>query len=309
MLTLLGVIWGGSFFFIRVAVAEVAPFTIVLARVLIASVMMLALLAILRLPIPRTPRALAPFLMLAILNNVIPMSLIVLGQRQLGAGLAAILNATTPILTVIVANATLRDERMTPNRVLGVLIGLAGVAVIVGPSALTGATGSFASKLAILGASLSYAFAAVWGRRLRSTPPMVTATMQSVMATVVLLPLSLFIDRPWTGGWPSPSVVWSIIALGVLCTGIGYILYFRVLARAGASNVSLVTMIVPVSATLLGFFFLGERLNLNDFAGMALIALAFAAIDGRIFGLLASNRRNRELPSAGSTAIPVGDDV
>lgn len=287
-LLLLGLIWGGSFFFVRVAVAEVPAFTIVLARVAIAAAVMVALVVALRLPLPGSLRSWTPFLIMAVLNNVIPMSLIVLGQRQIGAGLAAILNATTPIFTVIVANALLKDERMTVNRVIGVVIGLFGVAVIVGPSALSGATGSVWAKVAILGAALSYAFANTWGRRLRGYQPMVNATAQSVCSTFVMLPIAILVDQPWQLSMPSASVIWSIVALGVVCTAFGYILYFRILKRAGASNVSLVTMLVPVSATLLGFFFLGERLDLSDFLGMLLIATAFAAIDGRIPALVVS---------------------
>ncbi|RST84533.1 DMT family transporter [Aquibium carbonis] len=282
-LLLLGAIWGGTFVMGRIAVLEIAPITLVLLRVGIAA-------AALHLWLFATGRTFAPALrmagplfLLALFNNVIPFSLIFMGQTELGAGLASILNATTPFWTAIVASAFLPDERLTVNKLAGVLIGILGTAVMVGPGVLASLGGPVWAKLLVLGAALSYAFAFILAKRLSGLAPPIVATGQLTAATVIMLPLALLVDGGSGTADASPKAWAAVLGIALLATAVAYILYFRIIASAGASNASLVTLIVPASAVLLGIVFLGERLELFELAGLALIAGGLVVIDGRLF--------------------------
>jgi drug/metabolite transporter (DMT)-like permease len=248
------------------------------------------------LRMPTTPRIWLAFLAMGALNNLIPFSLIVWGQTRIPSGLASILNATTPLWTVVVAHLLTRDERLTWSRLGGVLLGLAGVVVMIGPAALLGLSLDVLAELAVLGAALSYAFAGVFGRRFRDLPPLVTATGQVTATTVMALPIALALDRPWTGAAPG-AVTWAALAgLALLSTALAYVIYFRILAASGATNLLLVTFLIPVSALVLGTTVLGERLEPRQLAGMALIGAGLAAIDGRLL------RRARASRGAASRA-------
>ena len=288
MLLLLSLLWGGSFFLISLAVAELPPLTIVLLRVGIAAITLWAILLIGGYEIPKSLKLWRTFFILGLLNNVIPFSLIVWSQNHIGAGLASIINATTPLFTILIAGAFLSDEHMTPQRVVGVLIGLFGVTVLIDPSSLRdlGPSMSIATlaQLAIIGAAISYGCASVYGRRFKSMgiSPFTTAVGQVTTATIILLPLAFLFERP--DQLPNPSLqVWlSILCLGVFCTALGYSLFFRILSSSGATNVVLVTFLVPVSANFLSWLILGEQLHGRYFSGMAFIGLGLAAIDGRL---------------------------
>lgn len=199
--------------------------------------------------------------------------------------LKAMLNATTPLFGVLVAHLFTRDERLTPLRFAGVAVGFAGVAAMIGGKAVAALGGDVLAELAILGAAFSYALAGVYGRRFaaRGVPPMAVATGQVSASTLILLPLALAVDRPWALAAPSAATVGAVLALALACTAIAYILYFRILATAGATNILLVTFLVPVSAIVLGALVLGERLQPVHFLGMAMIGAGLAAIDGRLF--------------------------
>lgn len=285
LLALLAFLWGGSFLFAKIAVAEIPPATLVLARVGLAAAALIIVVATLRIRVPWSWRLAGQFLLMGVLNNVIPFGLIFWGQREIAAGLAAILNATTPIFTVLLAHLLTQDEKLTRNRMTGVLCGLGGVAVLIGPHALTRFDLGAVSQLAVIGAALSYGFAGIFGRRFRGLPPIVPAAGMLGGATVVVLPIALWFDRPWTLG-AGATTVGAVVALALVSTAFAYILYFRILARAGATNLQLVTLLVPVSAMALGALILHERLHWNAFAGMALIFLGLAAIDGRALGAL-----------------------
>ncbi|WP_425351295.1 DMT family transporter [Kumtagia ephedrae] len=284
MLVLLGAIWGGSFFFARVAVAEIPPLTLVLFRVALAAIALHVYLAArglsFRLALPYA----AGFFLLALLNNVIPFSLIFAGQTELGAGLASVLNATTPFWTALLANSLTTDEKLTWNKVAGILLGIAGTAIMIGPGLVAGLGGPVWAKFALVGASVSYAFALMVAKRFKGVPPTVVATAQLTASTVIMLPVVLAVsgdeDLFSAGGH-----VWAAVAgLALVSTAFAYILYFRLIADAGATNASLVTLIVPVSAILLGTAFLGERLEPVEILGMAVIAAGLVTIDGRLFG-------------------------
>jgi len=222
---------------------------------------------------------------MGLLNNAIPMSLILWGQSRIGSGLAAIFNASTPLFTVLLAHLFTGDERMTPNRVGGVLFGLLGVAVMIGPGALGGFGGDLVPQLAVLGAAVSYACAGIFGRRFAGTPALLTASGQVTASTLILVPLSLAVDRSWRVPVPTVKTWAAVIALALLCTALAYVIYFRILATSGASNLLLVTLLMPVTAVLLGTAVLGERLEPRQVAGMALVAAGLAAIDGRAVAL------------------------
>ena len=283
LLLLLSLAFGGSFFFMAVAGAAWPPFTVVFARVLLAAGMLWLVLAVRGERLPPTGPVLRACLVMALLNNLLPFSLIVWAQQSIPSGLASVVNAATPVFTVLVAHLLTSDEKLSGMRLAGVLAGVAGVAVLAGPAAF-GAGAEFSAILAGLGACLSYAFAGIYGRRFRrlQVAPLAAAAGQTTASTLLALPLVLFWDRPWLLPMPGPGVWLAVLALGLVSTGIAYALYFRLLAEAGATNTALVTQLVPVMAILLGVVFLGESLLPRHLAGMALIAVGFCLIDGRL---------------------------
>lgn len=284
MLIALSLLWGGSFFFVEVAVDALPPLTIVFLRVGLAAIVLWIFAFATGLRPPRDARIWGAFFVMGLLNNVVPFSLIVWGQTEIGAGLASILNATTPLFTVIVAGTLLSDERITPNKIVGVIVGFIGVIVMIGGDALTHLGGDVAAQFAILCAAVSYAFAGVFGRRFRAMniSPVTTAAGQVTASSLILVPLVIAFDWPIDLDAPSAWVWASIAALATLSTALAYILYFRILASAGATNLLLVTFLIPVSAILLGFMVLGETLQPTDYAGMLLIGLGLIAVDGRL---------------------------
>jgi drug/metabolite transporter (DMT)-like permease len=284
MLILLSLLWGGSFFFIGVAVNDLPPLTIVTLRVGIAGVALWCIALALGLRPPKSARIWIAFLGMGLLNNVIPFGLIVWGQTQIASGLASILNATTPIFAVIVAGLLLPDERMTPMKIIGVITGFTGVMIMIGLPALHG-DNNLLAQIAIMGAALSYAFAGVFGRRFKamSIPPLITAAGQVTASTVVMIPLTLWVEGSIDITSPSQGTWAAILALAIFSTAAAYVLYFNILGSAGATNVLLVTLLVPVSAIILGWLFLNEALEPIHFVGMAFIALGLSGIDGRIW--------------------------
>jgi len=289
LLAILSIVWGGSFLFIGVAVRELPPLTIVAIRVATAALALLLVLKLMRVDLPRTRQVWAAFLGMSILNNVIPFTLIVWGQGYIASGLASILNATTPLFTVIVAQYFTDDERLTGQKLAGVVVGFVGVAVMIGAAALSSWDTSILAQLAILGAALSYGFSGVFGRRFKTMgiPPLATAAGQVTVSSALLLPVALVADRPWTLVLPSTGTILSLAALGLVSTAFAYLIFFRLLARAGATNVGLVTFLIPVSAILLGVLVLGETLAARHLAGMALIGAGLILIDGRVVSGLA----------------------
>jgi drug/metabolite transporter (DMT)-like permease len=293
MLVALAILWGGSFFFNGVAVRELPAFTLVWLRVAVAAVTLLAVTRLTGERLPRNLDAWTAFAGMAILNNVLPFVLIVWGQHRIASGLASILNATTPLFTVLIANWLMPDERLTPLKIVGVVVGFAGAAVMVGPDALAGLNGGIVAQIACLGGALSYAFAGIYGRRFRrmGVPPLATATGQVITSAVLLLPVMLLVDEPWTLPMPHAATLMAVLGVGVLSTALAYVLYFRILAAAGATNLLLVTFLIPVSAVLLGALVLGEVLLARQFLGMALIGAGLAFIDGRLPRLLLGKRK------------------
>ena len=288
LLLTLSVLWGATFFFWKVLVEHLPPFTVVFGRVAIAALVLLLVLVIRGDTLPMTRTAWARFLMMAALNNAIPFALIAYGETAIASGLAAILNATTPVFTVLVAHALTDDEKLTPLRVLGVGLGFVGVVVLVWPDMLRGGmTGNLLGELACLLAAVAYAFAGVYGRRFSGMPAITAATGQLAAASLLMLPLVLIVDRPWQLPAP-PMTTWAaLVGIAVFSTAAAYPVYFRLLAVAGATNLLLVTFLLPISALLLGAMFLREAITPVALIGMAVIGLGLAAIDGRLVPRLA----------------------
>jgi drug/metabolite transporter (DMT)-like permease len=286
LLLTLGTLWGGSYFFGKVALTELPPFLVAIGRLGLAAVVLHVVARAAGHRMPASMRKWRAFWLMGLLNNAIPMSLILWGQTRIDSGLAAILNASTPLFTVLLAHVCTRDERLTANKAGGVLFGLAGVAVMIGPDALGGAGRDLLAQLAMLGAAISYACAGIFGRRFAGTPPLVAAAGQVTCSSLTLLPLALLVDRPWLLPLPGLRTWGAVAGLAVLCTALAYVIYFRILATSGASNLLLVTLLMPVNAVLLGIALLGEHIEGRHLAGMALIAAGLAAIDGRLLALL-----------------------
>jgi len=285
MLITLATVWGGSFLFNAILVAELPVITIVAIRVTVAALALWGFARVTGRKIPTSPQVWGALLILGVLNNAIPFSLIVQGQTQITSGLASILNATTPFFTILVAGFFLTDERFSILRVLGVIVGFSGVILMVGPEALGGLGADFWAQLCALGAALSYGFASVFGRRFRElkVDPVMVATGQVTMSSLVLWPIALWIDGPQDILGLSFNAAASMFGLAVLCTSFAYIVYFLILERAGATNISLVTFLVPISAIILGVLVLGESIFIKEIIGMTLIGLGLAIIDGRLF--------------------------
>ena len=289
LLIALSLLWGGTFLFVGVAVAQVPPFTIVLIRVGLAAFALHLVMGLAGTRLPLSVPLVMAFATMALVNNVIPFCLLVWGQTRIASGLAAILNAATPFFTVIVAHLATQDERLTAARLAGTVMGMAGVAVMIAPATGTaGLGGDILAKAACVGAALSYAVASLYGRRFRpmGVTALQTAAGQLTASTLLLLPVALVVDRPWTLDVPDGATLAALGALALLSTALAYILYFRILASAGATNLMLVTLLIPVTAVILGLLVLGERLGLSALAGMALIAVGLGVIDGRVIGWL-----------------------
>lgn len=289
MLLALAAVWGGSFFFAEVALREVPPLTITLHRVFWALPILGLIVFLKGIPIPRTLNVWGSYLVMGALNNAIPFSLIFWGQTQIESGLASILNGTTAMFGAVVAGILLVDEPLTAKKVVGAALGVAGVALIMGPGVLTDFNPSNLAQLAVLGAALSYAFASVWGKlKLAGQPPLMNAFGMVAGSTVLMIPLVFMFDGAPTLEL-SVSVWGSLFGIAALSTALAYFLYFAILARAGAANLMLVTLLIPPFAIGLGVVFLDEQMGTEAFVGFAIIALGFAVTDGRLFARLLPN--------------------
>jgi drug/metabolite transporter (DMT)-like permease len=286
LLVLLSVLWGISFYFFKVLIAELPTLTIVLGRVGLAALLMNLLILFKGDSMPASPRVWGAFLVMGLLNNVVPFILIVWSETRISSGLAAILNATTPIFAVLAAHFATANEKLNWAKGVGVLFGFLGVVVLMGPSMLNVSRDQLPADLVCLLAAFILALAGIFGRRFKGMPSLTVATGQVTASTLVLLPITLVVDQPWN--LPSPSIHgWeALTGIAVLSTALAYVIYFRVLATAGATNTMLVTFLVPISAILLGVVFLKEAFTAQTLAGMLLIGVGLAAIDGRLPAVL-----------------------
>jgi drug/metabolite transporter (DMT)-like permease len=283
MLTILSVLWGGSFFFNKLALAQWPPLPVLLVRVGLAALALLVVVRLAGLSMAVGRRLWLAFFGMGVLNNLIPFSLFLWGQQQIASGLASILNAMTPIFAVMVMHA-FGGERATGRKIAGVAAGFVGVAILIGPDALSGLGLNLLAQLACVAATVSYAFSGLYGRRFRELPPLVTAAGQLSASTLMTLPIVLVFNPPWTLPLPTAQTLFALVGLALISTALAYVIFFRIMRSAGPSNVMLVTFLIPVSAIMLGVGLLGESLLPRHFAGMAAIFAGLALIDGRIFG-------------------------
>ncbi len=271
-LSLLGIIWGASFVSIRIALDTIPVMTSVLHRTFWAMLALWLVVWLRGLSVPTSPRLWLGFLVMGLLNNVIPFSLMAWGQLYIDTGLTAILNAATAIFGVLVAALFFSDERLTPPRLLGAGLGFFGVSIAIGVGNLTGFSLQNTAQLAILAGTISYAFAGVWARKhLSSLPPIVAAAGMLTGSTLFMIPIALMTD-----GIPSlslPAATWAAIAYySLIATAGAYLLYYRVLAMAGSGNLLLVTLIIPPVAIVLGALLRDEALDSRAYIGFAVLA-------------------------------------
>jgi len=281
----LSILWGGSFLFFRILAQELPPVTIALGRVGLAAIVLNLVVLARGERMPGDFRTWRDFAVMGLLNNAVPFTLFAFAGGRITSGLSATLNAVTPLLTILVAHFLTDDEKLDRRKGVGAAIGFLGVAVLTAPAALWAGGGDRLGEIACLAAATSYAFAGVFGRRLRRLRPLTAATGQITAATLLLLPLSLAIDHPWTLSAPSATAWGALIGIAILSTALAYILFFHILSTSGATNATLVTVLIPASAAALGAFVLGESLGTEQAAGMGLIAIGLLVVDGRAFRL------------------------
>ncbi len=281
LLGLLSVLWGGSFFFNGVVLRELPPLTLVFLRVALASIILLPLLPLYRIGFPKGISGWKTFFAIGLLNNVLPFSLIVLGQTYIASGLASILNATTPLFTIMVMAAA-GEEQLQTRRIAGIIAGLVGVIILHGAGHQL-ATGQAIGIMLCLAAAFSYGLSALLARRLLSnSPPLGTATFQLLASTAMMVVVAAVFERPWQLPMPGTATWLAVFGLAALSTALAYIVFFQILRRSGATNVMLVTLLIPVTAILLGYLVLGETISLREIIGALVIGNALLLIDGRV---------------------------
>lgn len=293
MLVVLSVFWGGSFFFVEVALRGFQPFAIVFLRVVLAAIILTSVVYLGRRRLPASPRVWGAYLVMGALNNAIPFSLIVWGQTRVDSGVASILNATTPIFTVLLAHFMTSDEHLTIRKILGVLIGFFGVYIMLQPELKNGFSWRGLGQVAVLGAAASYGLAGVFGKRFKKTAPVVNSAGMLICSSIIMLPLVLMTGALGLSQ-PSAAAIAAICGLATVSTALAYLLYFRILASAGATNVLLVTFLIPVSALFLGIAVLGEVIHMLEYAGMGCIFLGLMIIDGRILSRIKNRVEGRQ---------------
>ena len=280
-LALLGFLWGASFLFIRLALNEYGPFWVVALRTSLAALFLWVLAVLRRWPLPSLSDwgALA---VMGVLNNVIPFTLMTWGQQHIETGLTSILNAATAVWGVLLAALVFSDERLTPRKAVGVLLGFVGVATATGLGNLARLEPTSVAQLAVIAGTLSYAFASIWARRtLGKLKPQVAAMGMLSASSLCAIVAALALEG--VPRWPAMPITWAAIAYMALpATALAYLLYYRVLATAGSGNLMLVTLLIPPVAIILGAVVLGESLSPEAYAGFALLALGLTILDGRV---------------------------
>lgn len=284
LIGILSILWGGAFFLIEVGLRSYPPITLVFMRLVLAVPPMWIAMRLMGQRLPSEPRVWGLLAVVGALNCALPFILFFWGQQYLDSGYASILNATTPLWGVITAHFLTSDEKATPARILGVLVGMAGIIVMVGPEAMKGLSNNLLAQLACIVSTIFYSFAAIYGRRLSQTEltPMAVATGQTMMAALMMVPVVVLVDQPWTMAAPRLDSTLAGLTLALFSTALAYTLYFRLIDRSGASNAQLVAFLMPILAVILGIAFLGESLSGGQIVGAALIAIGLAILDGRL---------------------------
>ena len=303
MLVLLSIFWGGSFFFVEIALRGFQPFALVFLRVTIAALILLVVVYIRGQRMPTSLKTWGAYVVMGTLNNTIPFCLIVWGQTRIDSGVASILNATTPIFTVLLAHFLTSDEHLTVRKLMGVLIGFFGVYLMMSPELKNGFSWRGLGQIAILGAAISYSFAGIFGKRFKNESPMVTSTGMLICSTIMMAPLAIF-SGSLGASVLSMQAIAAVIGIAAISTSMAYLLYFRILASAGATNVLLVTFLIPVSALLLGIGVLGEVVRVLEYVGMGCIFMGLIVIDGRALKRMGMEKVSRDKGNQSNTDSP-----
>ena len=297
MLVLLSIFWGGAFFFVEIALRGFQPFALVFLRVSIAAIILLVVVYTRGQRMPARVKTWAAYFVMGALNNALPFCLIVWAQTRIDSGVASILNATTPIFTVLLVHFLTSDERLTAPKLLGVFIGFFGVYLMMSPELRHGFSLLGLGLFAVIGAAVCYSFAGIFGKRFKNESPMVTSTGMLICSAIMMAPLAIF-SGALGASLLSIQAVAAVIGIAAISTAMAYMLYFRILASAGATNVLLVTFLIPISALLLGIGILGEVIHTLEFAGMGCIFLGLIVIDGRLLNrLVKSTGSKQKIPS------------
>lgn len=282
LLCVLSLCWGGSFIFTEIAVKEIPPLTLALTRCAIAAAFLLVYLRAMGFSLPTDTATWRSLAVMAALNTVIPFTLIFWSQQYISSGLASIINASAPLSSVVVAHLATQDEKLTAPRAAGVTVGFLGVIIVIGPDALSDLGLHAIAQLAMLGGSFFYAASGVYGRRFQGRPPAVVAASILLIGAIMLVPLVVVVDQPWRLAAPSWTSITSAVGLALFSTAFAFLVYFRVLARAGAVNLQLVSFLIPVSTIAMSVGFLGGSLSGRQIAGMLVIFAGLAVMDGRL---------------------------
>ncbi len=282
LLALLSLLWGGSFIFMKIAAADLPVLSVVWLRVALAALALLIVTGATGRRFPRGGAIHARYALMGLTNNIIPFALIVYAIPRIGAGAASILNGLTPVFTLILAHVLTRDEQLTRRKVIGIALGLIGLVVLVGPRALAGLDNEVIAGLAMVAATVSYGISGIQARAFRQIDPVVSAASQLAYSTLLLVPFVLLIDMPWRLDVPGWGAIAAVAGLALASTALAYILFFMIVGRAGATNVMLVTLLVPVSALFLAVFFLGEHISAAEAGGMIFISAGLLVLDGRL---------------------------
>lgn len=288
MLLCLSLLWSASFLFIKIGAGSIPILTLVLIRVGVAAAVLQVAIALLGTQRPKGAPILLRYALMGLFNNLLPGALIVYATVRIGAGAASILNATTPIFTLVIAHFATLDEKMTVPKLVGITLGFLGVVAMSAPGVAADVGSEQVAIVAMLAATFCYGLAALIGRSFNGIPPLVSAAYQLTAATLILAPVVLVVEPPWTLTPPSAQALAAALALALLSTALAYVLFFAVITRSGATNVMLVTLLIPVSGVFLAWLFLEEVFDLAEAVGMALIGLGLVVIDGR---MLAAMRR------------------
>ncbi|HNS39160.1 MAG: DMT family transporter [Anaerolineae bacterium] len=292
LLVMLAAMWGPSFLFIKVAVEEIPPLTLVLGRVSIGAIFLLIVLLSQRRRLPRDRRLWKSLAVMAMLHNTLPWVLLSWGEQYIDSSLASILNGTTPIFTIVLAHFMVEDDRITSSKLLGVVLGFAGLFLLIVPSLTDGVQATTWGLVAVAVAAALYGVAIIYSREhLRGLPPLVAPATQLSLATLFMLPVTLLVDRPWTMESPSAAALGSLVALGILGTGLAFIVYYRLIETADSTYVSMVTYIIPVFGVILGVLVLDEQLTWHTLAGFALILFGVMVVNGLLDNHLPVLRR------------------
>jgi drug/metabolite transporter (DMT)-like permease len=293
MLVLLSIFWGGAFFFTEIALGGFQPFALVFLRVGLAAIILLVVVYACDQRMPNRLATWGAYFVMGALNNAIPFCLIVWGQTRIDSGVASILNATTPIFTVLLAHFLTSDEQLTAPKLFGVVIGFFGVYLMMSPELKHGFSVRGLGLVAVIGAAISYSFAGIFGKRFKHESPMVTSTGMLICSAIMMAPLAIFSGALGASVLSNQAVA-AVLGIASVSTAMAYLLYFRILASAGATNVLLVTFLIPISALMLGIGVLGETIQILEFAGMGCIFLGLIVIDGRLLKWVVKSTGSRQ---------------